>query len=220
MQLIIGALFLNSKGLFFLLLLLFPVTVIVPLTTIYALLKLHRSDLSIDVLNLTCLLGLYLSSVVPDWSWTSIDFLVINLGTLSDVVHSKFAIFLVFHFYMVSKQCQVINNLQPFFWWYVDFLPFVFFFYTLCFAYWSNFISYFVSNQISSCFCSSLNCSFGSSFCSIFSCYCCNIHYFFTIFITTKSSWKWQKKKKKKTYPLTHLLYLGSVEYLIFTMST
>ena len=37
MQLINGALFLNSKGLFFVLLLVVTVTVIVPLTTIYAL---------------------------------------------------------------------------------------------------------------------------------------------------------------------------------------
>ena len=38
------------------------VTVIVPLTTIYASLKLHNYDCNIDVLNLICLLGLYLSS--------------------------------------------------------------------------------------------------------------------------------------------------------------
>ena len=56
MQLINGALFLNTKGLFFLLLLLPPVTVIVPLTTIYASLKSHKPDLSSDVLNLICLL--------------------------------------------------------------------------------------------------------------------------------------------------------------------
>ena len=43
MQLINGALFLNAKGLFFLLLLFVLVRVIVPLTTIYASLKSHRS---------------------------------------------------------------------------------------------------------------------------------------------------------------------------------
>ena len=42
------------------------VTVIVPLTTIHASLKSHRSDLSIDVLNLICLLGLFLSAALPD----------------------------------------------------------------------------------------------------------------------------------------------------------
>ena len=40
-------------------------TVKVPLTRIYASLKPHRSYLSIDVLNLICLLGLYLSSALP-----------------------------------------------------------------------------------------------------------------------------------------------------------
>ena len=41
-------------------------TLIVPLTTIYASLKSHRSDYNNDVLNLTCLLGLYLLSELPD----------------------------------------------------------------------------------------------------------------------------------------------------------
>ena len=41
------------------------VTVIVPLTTIYASLKSHKSDLSVDVLNLICLLALYLYSALP-----------------------------------------------------------------------------------------------------------------------------------------------------------
>ena len=66
MQLIHGALFLNVKGLSFLLLLLPPSAVIVPLTIIYASLKSHKSDLSIDVLNCICLLHLYLSSALPD----------------------------------------------------------------------------------------------------------------------------------------------------------
>ena len=42
------------------------VRVIVPLTTIYASLKSHKFDLSIDVLNLIFLLGLYLASALPD----------------------------------------------------------------------------------------------------------------------------------------------------------
>ena len=75
------------------------VRVIVSLTTIDASLKSHRSDLRIALLNLICLLGLYLSSALPDWSWISIHFLVINLGTLSDVVS-----FLVFYFYLALKQ--------------------------------------------------------------------------------------------------------------------
>ena len=67
MQLVNGALFLNAKDLFLMSIKLLPsVFVIVPLTTIYASLKSHKSDLSIDVLNLICLLGLYLSSALPD----------------------------------------------------------------------------------------------------------------------------------------------------------
>ena len=69
------------------------VKVTVPLTIIYASLKLHRSDLSIDVLNLIGLLGLYLSSALPDWSWTWIHSLVVNLGALSDVVPNKLVSF-------------------------------------------------------------------------------------------------------------------------------
>ena len=41
-------------------------TVIVPLTTIYVSLQSHKSDLSIDVLNLICSLCLHLSSALPE----------------------------------------------------------------------------------------------------------------------------------------------------------
>ena len=58
-----GALFLKANFLSCALLSEFVIA-IVPFTTIYALLKSHRSDLSIDVLNLICLLGLYLSSAL------------------------------------------------------------------------------------------------------------------------------------------------------------
>ena len=59
-----GALFLKAIFLSYALLSGF-VTVIARLTTIYASLKSHRSDIKIDVLNLLCLLGLYLSSALP-----------------------------------------------------------------------------------------------------------------------------------------------------------
>ena len=52
MQVINGALSLNAKGQFFLLILLVPRTVIVSSTRIYASIKSHKSDLSTDVLNL------------------------------------------------------------------------------------------------------------------------------------------------------------------------
>ena len=42
------------------------VIIIFPVTMIYASSKPHKSDLNIDVLNLICLLGLYLFSAVPD----------------------------------------------------------------------------------------------------------------------------------------------------------
>ena len=67
------------------------VRVMSPLTTIYASLKSHKSDCNIAVLNLIYLLDLYLSSALPDWSWTSIHFLVINLGPSSGFVPNKFA---------------------------------------------------------------------------------------------------------------------------------
>ena len=105
-QLINGALFLNAKCLFFLLLLFVPVTVIVPLTTIYTSLKSHKSDLSIGVLNFICLLCFYLSSTLPDWSWTSIHFLEINLDTSSGFAPNKFVIFC----YSIFNWCQ--NNLK------------------------------------------------------------------------------------------------------------
>ena len=41
-------------------------TVIVPLTTIYVSLQSHKSELSIDVLNLICSLCLHLSSALPE----------------------------------------------------------------------------------------------------------------------------------------------------------
>ena len=65
MQEVNGALFLRDNFLSYIIL---PglVTVIVLFRTIYASLKLHKSDVSIDVLNLICLLGLYLSSALPD----------------------------------------------------------------------------------------------------------------------------------------------------------
>ena len=68
MYLVNGELLLNAKNLFLALIeFLFSVSfrVIVPLTTIYASPKSHRLDYSIDVLNLICLLGLYLSPALP-----------------------------------------------------------------------------------------------------------------------------------------------------------
>ena len=41
------------------------VTVVFPLTTIYASLKPHRPYHNIDVLNLICFLGLYISLALP-----------------------------------------------------------------------------------------------------------------------------------------------------------
>ena len=60
-----GALFLKANFLSYTLLFGF-VRVIISFTTIYASLKLHKSNRSIDVLNLICLFGLYLSSASPE----------------------------------------------------------------------------------------------------------------------------------------------------------
>ena len=62
MQLVNGALFLKANFLSYTSLFKF-VTVIFPLTAIYASLKSHRSDLNINILNLIWLLVLY---VPPD----------------------------------------------------------------------------------------------------------------------------------------------------------
>ena len=69
MKLVNGALFLNAKKLFIISIKPLPsvfVRVIVPLTTMYASLKSHNYDLSIDVLNLISPLGSYLSLALPD----------------------------------------------------------------------------------------------------------------------------------------------------------
>ena len=58
----------------------------------YASLESYKSDLNNEALNLIWLLGLYLSLALTDWLWTPIHFLVINLGTLSDVVPKRFVI--------------------------------------------------------------------------------------------------------------------------------
>ena len=66
MQLVNSALFLNAKNLFLKSenpLWFAFVRMISPFTTKYAS---HKSGLSINVLNLICLLGLYLSSASPD----------------------------------------------------------------------------------------------------------------------------------------------------------
>ena len=96
MQEINGALFFKTRYFYILSLFNAPATVTTPLTTMYVSLKSHKADLSIDVLNLICLFELYLFSAVPDGSYTSIHFLVINLGTLSGMLPNKF-------FYMMPK---------------------------------------------------------------------------------------------------------------------
>ena len=65
MQLVKDALFLKDNILSYALLS-ESLTVIVPLTTIYVSLQSHKSDLSIDVLNLICSLCLHLSSALPE----------------------------------------------------------------------------------------------------------------------------------------------------------
>ena len=96
-----------------------------------------------------------------------------------------------FHFYMVSRQSQVINSLLSFFWWYVDFLSFIFL--SLLFVLPNEVILCSILSPIkSSCFCSFLNYSLRSSFYGTIPVFFCSIHQFFTIFIT-KFSCEWQK---------------------------
>ena len=65
-------------------------------------------------------------------------FLVIKLGTISEVVSRRFIIFWYSIFILCLKQTQVINNLPSFFWCYVNSMYFIFFFFTFCFTYRSN----------------------------------------------------------------------------------
>ena len=65
MQLVKSTLFLKDNFLSYALVF-GSVTVISPLTTIYASLQSHRSDLKTDVINLICLLVLYLTSALPE----------------------------------------------------------------------------------------------------------------------------------------------------------
>ena len=68
MKLVNSELFLNARNLFLMSIKSIPsifVKVIFLLAALYASPKSHKSDLSIDVLNLVCLLGLYLSSALP-----------------------------------------------------------------------------------------------------------------------------------------------------------
>ena len=74
---------------------------------------------------------------------------------------------------------------MSFFWQNANFFYFLYFFFWL--SQWSKFIGYFISNQISSCFCNFLRQFFYPLFLFL-----CSIHYFFTIFISKFSS-KWQK---------------------------
>ena len=63
---------------------------IFPLTSTYASLSSHKLDLSIDVLNLICLLGEY-SPLMS--SFISTQFFVLNLDPLFDALSNKFAVF-------------------------------------------------------------------------------------------------------------------------------
>ena len=106
------------------------VRVIVPSTTMYDLLKSHKSD--------WCFKSYFFVNIV--WSSRLImnfyPFLVINLGTLSDVVSNRFVIVWYSIFILCLKQFWIINNLVSFFWWYVNFCSIFFsFFFTFCFTY-------------------------------------------------------------------------------------
>ena len=77
------------------------------------------------------------------------------------------------------------------------------------------FISNFVTNQITSCFCCFLNCSFWSSF------YCIYCRFFLTL---SRSFWPYFLlkflpmflAKDKNPYPFTYIRSRRSTEYLIF----
>ena len=106
------------------------------------------------------------------------------------------------------------HNLLSFFWWYIDFLSAAFFFFTLCFTYWSNFTGYFISNQISSCFCSFWTTRLETVFAA-----------YIPVFVAVSINFLPYLPPNflandEKLYPLTYVLNFGSVKYLIFIISS
>ena len=124
-----------------------------------------------------------------------------------------FEISFLYNGVLCSKWFKLINNLLSFFWWNVNFFCSFCFFLFLWFAYWSNVISYFISNQISCSFCSFVNYLFTNSFCSIYFC-CGAVSINFLPSLTPSSL-----ANDKKPYPLKYFLNFGSAEYLTFIMS-
>ena len=122
-------------------------------------------------------------------------FLVTNLGKSlsSKVVSKKFtifgnSIFIQWRYILCSKQFKVMDDSLSFFWWNVKFLLLSLFSPFLLVG--SNFISYFISNQISC-----LKAVF-AVFCPVFVAVSIN---FSTIFIT-EFSCKWQKARSFNAY--------------------
>lgn len=108
---------------------------------------------------------------------------------------------------------------MTFFWCYIDFLRFIHVivlltFFACWFTSWSNFISYLISNQITSCFCSLLNDSFRGSICSIYSnvfnSFQSSVHYFFPLFITKLFC----KQQKAILLDIFSFFWLNWVSYL------
>ena len=137
MQLVNGALFLNAKNLFLML--------IIPLSFAFVrVIYLLSQQWTHQNSQINLILVLMFESYLFVWfiSIISTTWLIITFYQFFSnksryfiiVVPSRFVIFWYSVFIWCLKQSQVINNLPCFFWWYVDFLFFVFFFFTFCFT--------------------------------------------------------------------------------------
>ena len=94
-------------------------------------LKSHISDRSIDFWNLifhsVCI---YFQHYLSDGEPLAIHFLVINLDTSSGIVPNKFVIFWYYIFIWCQYNLKSLIICCLFFWWYVNFLSFIFSFST------------------------------------------------------------------------------------------
>ena len=135
-------------------------------------------------------------------------FLLTNLGKSlsSEFASNKFTIFWNSIFIQYAKnKLRSLMIFYFFFWWDVNLFYFLCFFFW--FTYWSNFISYFIPSQISSCFCSVLDYSFRRGFYCVYSSLAVSIN--FLPYLSPNVL-----VNDKNLYPLTYFLYFGSILFL------
>ena len=101
---------------------------------------------------------------------------------------------------------------------FLNFLPYIslmFLSIFVCFTCLSNFIGYFISNQLSCSFCCFLNNSYRCTLCSIYSCFCCS--FCFCLFLLPYVSPN-LFTIDQKLYPSKYFLYFGPDEIFIYNI--